>query len=170
MNKRDIESLINAAVKKAFNAGRVDASSSAKDAFKATERRLYAIPILQKKLQNDRENLEEIQNHGLKERSKSIVRFNRTGYRVSPEEMLDAIVQDLEAKIAQTEHEIETLYKAMEAFADDPFYPAVTGRYIERYDDEDIALDLGCGTTQVWKQRSRIVKDISVMLYGVSAV
>jgi len=168
--KLDTKALITEAVNAGLQAGRAQASSTAKDAFKATERRLYAIPILTRKVKEDIEKLEEIRTNGPQSRSKSIVRFQKTGYRVDPEEMLDAIIQDLEATIAIDKHEIETVRSAMEAFKDDPYYPTVTGRYIDRYDDEDIAADLGCSANQVWKQRTRIVKDISVMLYGASAV
>lgn len=168
--KQDTKALINEAVNAGLAAGRAQASSTAKDAFKATERRLFAIPILVKKVKGDREKLDEIREHGTHTRSKSIVRFQRSGYRVDPEDMLDAIINDLVATIAADEHEIETVRGAMEAFKDDPYYPAVTGRYIDRYDDEDIATDLKCSANQVWKQRTRIVKDIAVMLYGASAV
>lgn len=170
MNKRMIEEIISRAIERGLQAGAVHASGTAKDAFKATERRLYALPILEKKLKIDIESLEEIKGIGLKGRSKDIQRFNRTGYRISPEDLADAIRQDLEATISQTEHEIKTVYTAMEAFADDDYYETVTAKYVQRHDDEDVAKDLGCGTTMIWKQRTRIVKDIAVMLYGVSAV
>lgn len=164
------KALIAEAVNAGLHAGRAQASSMAKDAFKATERQLYAIPTLKMKLENDREKLHDMKTHGAPTRSKSIVRFQRSGYRVDPEEMLEAIIRDLEATIAATEDQIETTTRAMETFKDDPFYPTVTGRYIDRYEDEDIADDLGCSTTQVWRQRSRIVKDIAILLFGTDAV
>lgn len=170
MAKQDHKALITEAVNAGLLAGRAQASSLAKDAFKATERRLYALPILQKKAAADTEKLAEIREHGPHGRSKSIVRFQRTGYRVDPEDMLDAIIQDLEATIAADQNEIDTVSRAMEAFKEDPYYPTVTGRYIDRYEDSDIADDLGCSGVTVWKQRTRIVKDIAVMLYGAQAV
>jgi len=170
ISKRELEEIIDIAVQRAIQAGAAQASASAKDAFKATERRLYALPIMFKKLKTDSENLEEMKAVGLKQRSKDIVRFNRSGYRVDPEDLAAAIEQNLEATIAQTQHEIDTMRIAMETFKHDPYYATVTGKYIDRYDDEDIAEDLGCSSTQVWKQRTRIVKDISVLLYGVSAI
>ncbi|MDR2513893.1 MAG: hypothetical protein LBD02_01645 [Christensenellaceae bacterium] len=167
--KPTVKSMIEEAVNAGLMQGRLQASSTAKDAYKATERRLYAIPVLKKKVDDDKDKLEEILTHGAPERSKSIVRFQRTGYRVSLEDMLEALIKDLRATIAADEYEIETVEHAMSFFVDDPFYPAVTGKYIDGYDDEDIAVDLECGTTQVWKQRSRIVRNIAIMLYGAPA-
>ncbi len=149
--------------------GAADAATI-KDAFKATERRLYALPILEKKIKNDKGRLLELQQQGPGERTTSIVRFQRTGYRADPEQMLDAVIQDLESKIAADEYEAGTVRRAMEAFVDNYYYPTVTGRYIDRWADEDIAEDLNCSTVTVWKRRNIIVKDISVMLYGSDAI
>jgi hypothetical protein len=168
--KLDIKALIDEAVNAGLNAGRAQASSTAKDAFKATERRLFAIPILERKVKDDKEKLAELQENGSRWQSKSITRFQRTGYRVTPEEMLEAIIQDLEATIAADEYEINTIRGILETFKDDPFYMAVTGRYVDREEDEDIAAKLDCSANQVWKQRTRIVSDIAVMLYGSDAV
>jgi len=166
----EIKKIIDETVNAAFLAGRTQAESTAKNTFKATERRLYALPVLQRKIKNDKELLEEYETHGTHERSKSFVRFQRTGYRASPEQMLDAVISDLKATIATDENEIATVRRALEAFKDDPYYATVTGRYIDRYDEQDIADDLECSTVTVWKQRLRIVKDIAVLLYGAIAI
>ena len=159
----------DAIIQKAVNAGRAQGMSIAKDAYKATERRLYALPVLRQKVEDDKEKLEQIKTHGAPERSKSIVRFSRTGYRLTPEEMLEAIIKDLEATIAADEYEIETLEKALAHIEDDPFYPAVEAKYIDGLEDDDIAADLKCGNTQLWKQRGRLVRAVAVLLYGSQA-
>jgi hypothetical protein len=164
------KALIEEAVNAGLQAGRAQASSTARDAFKATERRLYALPVLEKKVIADKEKLAEIRENGERWQSKSIARFQRTGYRVTPEEMLEAIIQDLESSIAADEYEIATIREVLETFKEDPFYLAVTGRYMDRKEDEEIAVTLDCSANQVWKQRTRIVSDIAVMLYGVVAV
>lgn len=169
MAKHDTKTLIDEAIKAALLAGRLQTTPAAKDVFKATERRLYSIPVLEQKVRNDKENLAEMRANGTRWRSKSIMRFQRSGFRVDPAEMLEAIIRDLEATIAADEYELEIIRGAMEAFEDDPYYLAVTGRYIEKYEDGAIAFEIGCSPTQVWKQRVRLVKDISVMLYGSAA-
>ena len=169
-NIKNTKALIEEAVNAGIKAGVAHAISNVKDAFKATERRLYALPILKKKVEADKVRLADFSEKGLKFHSAYIMRFKRTGYRVPAEDMLDAIIQDLQAGIAADENEIETLEQVLRVFEDDPFFPTVIGRYIERYEDEDIAVDLNCGITQVWKQRTRIVRDIAVMLYGSIAI
>ena len=45
----------DAIIQKAVNAGRAQGMSIAKDAYKATERRLYALPVLRQKVEDDKE-------------------------------------------------------------------------------------------------------------------
>lgn len=160
----------DAIIQKAVNAGRVQGSNVAKDAYKATERRLYALPVLRAKVIDDREKLEQIKTHGAPERSKSIVRFSRTGYRLTPEEMLDAIIQDLKATIAADEYEIETLEKALRLIEGDAYYLTIKGKYIDGLTDDVIAERIPCDTTTVWRNRKRLVQTISTWLYGSVSV
>ena len=166
----DPQILIEAAVDAAIKADRSQSNSPVNNTFKLTERRLYAIPVLEKKIKDDKDLLLELQTVGSKERSSSLVRFHRTGYRVSPDEMLEASISDLESSIEADEHEVSVVRRSMETFSSDPYYETVVWRYIDRYDDDVIADTLQCSTTQVWKQRSRIVRDIAVLLYGAAAL
>lgn len=164
MASRSIEEII----KQAVEAGRLSAETTSKDAYKATERRLYALPVLRDKRADDLERLAEIRENGLRHRSKDILRFNRSGSRLSMEEVLEAVTMDLEASIAATEYEIETLERALSRIADDPYYRTVTGRYIDAISDEEIAEDIPCETTTVWRNRKRLVQRLAVWLYGVT--
>jgi hypothetical protein len=164
------KALIAEAVNAGLQAGRAQASSTAKDAFKATERRLYALPVLERKVKDDKEMLEEILSRGPRERSKSIVRFQRSGYRVSPEEMLEAIIGDLEATIATDEHEIATVRRALGDIVDDPYYMAIEGKYIKGLPDEAIAEQIPCDPTTVWRNRKRLVQRLAILLYGAVAI
>ena len=167
-NKKDsnMESIIFQAVE----AGRISAERTARDAFKATERRLYAIPDLREKLKDDEEELEDTRLYGLKERSHSITRFFKSSVRLTPEEILEAVTIDLEATIAATRHELEALGKALASIESDPYYLTVAGKYIERMTDGEIAEEIPCDTTTVWRNRKRLVQRVAVRLYGVEAV
>lgn len=160
----------DAIIQKAVNAGRMQGMSVAKDAYKATERRLYAIPVLKLKVKEDREKLEEIKTYGAPQRSKSIVRFSRTGIRLTQEEILEALVMDMEATIAADTYEIECVEKALTAIEADTYYETVKGKYIDGRSDEQIAETIPCDYTTVWRNRKRLVQKVAVMLYGAQAV
>ena len=73
---------IDEVISKAVMATRLSCEREARDVFKATEKRLYAYPVLQAKKRDDEEMLEEITKYGLHERSKSITRFIKSGVRL----------------------------------------------------------------------------------------
>lgn len=165
-----LEDIIKKAVDAGLEAGRRSAERSVKNAFKDTERRLYALPTLRQKLADDRERLEEIKTYGPRSRSKSITRFGKSSVRLTPEEILEAVVTDMEATIAADEYEIECIEKALSIISDDEYIKTVTGRYIEGLTDEEIAEAIHCDTSTVWRNRKRLVQRLAVWLYGAKAV
>lgn len=126
-------------VKLAVAAGRMASEQTQTDAYKATERRLYALPILREKLERDRAR---------------VVKLTATART------------DLEAAITADAAEVETLDQALAACAGDPYYQTVTGRYFEGLDDKQMGELLRCDATTVWRNRKRLVQRISVYLYG----
>ncbi len=135
----NVEKIIEMAVA----AGRMAAERAPADALKATERRLYALPILQEKLKRDRERLSGLD---------------------------DADRADLETTIAANADEVETLEQALGSCAKDAYYQPLTGRYFDGLEDEQIGSLLHCDVSTVWRNRKRLVQRISVYLYGVFAV
>lgn len=130
-------------IEMAVAAGRMAAQRAPADAYKATERRLYALPILREKLERDRGRLPELDG---------------------------AARADLEAVIAADADEVETLEWALVNCAQDDHYRTVTGRYFEGMDDEQIGKLSHCDISTVWRNRKRLVHRISVYLYGAFAV
>lgn len=166
----DVQAAIKEAVNAGLQAGRMAASRTAGDAYKATEKRLYAYPVLLKKIADDKERLQEYSEHGAPTRSKSIVRFSRTGVRLSPDEILEALVQDLTATIAADEYEAETIAGALRTIEDDPYYAAVAGKFLEGQTDDDIAADIPCDPSTVRRNRGRLIRKLAVWLYGAQAL
>lgn len=130
-------------IKLAVAAGRRAAERMPADAFKATERRLYALPILREKQEHDRERLPQLSA---------------------------AARADLEAVMATDGAEIEKLDHALATCARDAYYQTVTGRYFDGLDDDWVAELLGCDTSTVWRNRKRLVERIAVWLYGAAAI
>ena len=145
-------------IMQAVEAGRISAERTAKDAFKATERRLYGLPTLKIKLEDDLERLEEFKLYGPRERSKSITRFIKNGNRLSPDEIWEAVLMDMEATIAADRYEIETLERALATVRDDPYYRALSGKYLDDVDDRDIAEDLAASKEACAARRSLAIR------------
>lgn len=166
----DLDLLIRRAVDAGMAAGRTQAEHAAVDAYRAAERRLYALPTLVRKVENDKQRLNELEETGAPAKSRDIVRFTRSGVRLTPEEILEALIADIKASIAADEHEIETILKALKNIEDDMYYVAVKGRYFEDICDEEIANSIPCDTRTVRRHRSRLVRIVTIWLYGSRAI
>lgn len=165
--KEDVHEIIRQAVE----AGWAAAKSSPKDAYKATERRLYALPVLRMRIVENRENLEELRIYGVRGKSGSITRFCKNGgMRLDPEEAKDRLVQDLESRIAFDQMEVDTMEKALSTIAGDAYYKSVEGKYIDGKNDDEIAAEIPCDTSTVWRNRKRLVQRLAVWLYGAMAI
>ena len=112
---------VDEVISKAVIATRLSCAREPKDVFKATEKRLYAYPVLQAKIKDDEEMLEEIEQYGLRGRSKSITRFIKSGIRLEPDEIKEAVMLDLRATIDGDKYEISRIEKAMAQIADDEY-------------------------------------------------
>lgn len=166
----DIEKIIKKAVEAGIKAGRVQAERTPDNTYKATERRLYALPVLVRKVEDAQLRLKELEQTGAPGRSKDVIRFARSGVRVSPEEILEALIADIKASIAADEHEIETVKKALANIENDPYYLAISGRYLKNMSDEEIAAQIPCDERTVRRHRGRLVRVVAVWLYGAEAV
>ena len=93
----------------------------------------------------------------------------KTGVRLTPDEIQEAVVCDMEATIAADEYEVETMDKALAKIADDFYYKAVSGKYMESLSDDQVAAYLNCDVSTAWRNRKRLVQKLSVWLYGAAA-
>lgn len=151
-------------------ATRLSCARETQDVFKATERRLYAYPVLQAKIKDDEETLEELACHGMQERSKSITRFIKSGVRLEPDEIKEAVMLDLRATIDGDKYEISRIDKALAQIADDEYQNIIRYKYFEQKSDEEIADLIHCAPRTVRSHKSRLVGRLSVFLYGAGAL
>jgi hypothetical protein len=164
------KALIEDAVNAGLQAGRTASFYETKDSYRATEKRLYAYPVLKLKIAADRENIESIREHGVPGNSKSVIRFQKPGVRLTPEEIRETLITNIKVQIAESEHEIETIDKALEIIEEDPYTDIVKYKYFEWKNDDEIATLMSCDSSTVRRNKSRLVGRLAVFLYGVAAV
>jgi len=166
----DVDKLIDKAVTAAINAAHIIATRNATDAYKATEKRLYAYPVLLDKIAAEKEMVTHILTHGSPERSQSVKRFARPGIRLTPDEIVSTVITDMEATIAADEHEAATIAAALHTIQGDTYYRAVEGRFIHGMTDVDIADSIPCDPTTVRRNRGRLIRKLAIRLYGTQAL
>lgn len=167
--KRTSKPTLDEAIYKALIAMRLECDQRPKDVFKTTEKRLYAYPIIKAKIADDRDTMEWNLMGNVAE-SGGIVRFQKSGVRLSKEEIIEALVQDLRAKIAANEHEIETLDKALNFIAADPYVNVIHSLYFEGKSVTEAGEAAHCDRSTVFRQKARLVQRLATFLYGVEAL
>lgn len=170
MAKNQHKPTVEEIITRTVTATRLSCAREPRDVFKATEKRLYAYPVLQAKVKDDEEMLEEISRLGPRERSKSITRFIKSGVRLEPDEIKEAVMLDLRATIDGDKYEIARIDKAMEQIADDEYRDIIRYKYFEQKSDEEIADLIHCAPRTVRAHKSRLVGRLSVFLYGAGAL
>lgn len=141
--------------------------------YAATERRLYAIPILRERIADSREELAELETLGieaLREHSLSLVRILRPGIRLTPEEVHAAQLCELRGRLAADEREVKKVQVALTSIEDDPYYRAVELKYFKNARDAEVAEKLCCDPSTVRRNRVRLVQRLALRLYGASAL
>lgn len=149
--------------------GLIDAREIEKSAYAATERRLYALPILRERIADNSEELAELENCGieaLRSHSASLVRLLRPGMRLTPDEIHAAQMAELRARLAADEREVKKMQAVLASIGDDPYYLAIELKYIQGVSDADAAKRLMCDPTTVRRNRARLVRRLAIRLYG----
>jgi len=171
MGKKKTEPLtVEEIIKRAVLATRLSCAKETKDVFKATEKRLYAYPVLLAKIKDDEEMIGEIEKQGVRGKSKSITRFVRNGTRLDQEDIKAAVILDLQATIASDTYEIDKIEKALEQIKDDEYRDIIRLKYFEQKTDEEIAEELHCAPRTVRTHKSALVGRLSVFLYGAGGL
>ncbi len=168
--KKEKKPTVEEIITKAVIATRLSCTREPKDAFKATEKRLYAYPLLKAKIEDDKEQLEEVKRYGARSKSNSITRFMKNGIRLEREEIKEAVIIDLQAGIAADQHEVERIEKALEQIQGDEYTDIIRLKYFEQKTDEEIADELHCAPRTVRTHKSTLVGRLSVFLYGAGAL
>ncbi|MBQ9832209.1 MAG: hypothetical protein IJO48_00605 [Clostridia bacterium] len=148
---------------------RLTAHEIEKTAIQATERRLYALPILMQRIEDNKEELEELESCGtdaLRGHSMSLVRLIRPGMRLDPDEVHEAQLAELRARLAADEREVKKLQAVLWDITEDPYYPAIDMKYIKGATDAEIAKKLCCDPSTVGRNRARLLKRMAIRLYG----
>ena len=172
-----LENAINKAQQSAFLAGKRDAKREQEikdkqsfNAYKETEKRLYGYPVLKERLITLKEELEDIIDHPyLPGHSKDICLYSRANDRLSDEEIIDQRIQGLEGRLYADKAEIVKIDAALKIVKQYPYYEALLGKYFKNKSIEDLATELKCDKTTIYRNLSPMVNRIAVWLYGEQA-
>ena len=164
--ERMVKETLNEIIQTAVDFQRTNENMRKNNAFVSTERRLYAYPLIKEAIESDRQYIQEVKQFGTPQRSALILRLKTPGRRLTEEEIIEAKVNEIAAKIAKNEYEIETIDKALTVISGDPYEKIIKMKYFEGKTTEEIADELSCDERTVRRNKSRLVNSIASFLYN----
>lgn len=141
--------------------------------YKMTEARLYAYPTLKYNVENvypaDIADLKREKTTG---HSTSIVIFSPGGggEKLSPEEAQERRIMLVELKMHTDEEELKIMDSALEYIQREGYAGCLRKFYIEGRSLEDIAREEELAPVEMGRVKSRLVKQLSIRLYGAMAL
>lgn len=145
------------------------ASKSEKTAYQKTEQLLYNYNNFKRIIKERELEIENLRKYGVPTKSASIVEYSPRGGTASgivlPEESVEAAIRNVQASVESTVQAIALIDKCMDALKVDPYYELLEMRYFEGRTQEDIAEYFGCSQVTISKNKSRLVRELSIRLF-----
>lgn len=141
-----------------------------KTAYQKTEQLLYNYNGFKRIVGEKMTEIDNLRKYGVPKKDGSIVQYSaHSGGTVRgivlEEESVEVAVRNVLDSVQGTIRAIDMINKAMSALSTDPYYKTLEMRYFEGRTLEDIAADLKCGTMTVSRNKSRLVKELSMRLF-----
>lgn len=140
-----------------------------KSAYQKTEQLLYNYNGFKKIVQERMDEIADIRKYGVPQKCGAVGERVQGGNVqkgiVLPEESVEAAVRNVEASVQGTVQAIALIDKCMGALKNDPYYKVLEMRYFDGRTLEDIGVYLKCDHTTISRNKSRLVKELSMRLF-----
>lgn len=140
-----------------------------KTAYQKTEQLLYNYRGFQKIVQERLDEIEDIKKYGVPQSCGAVGERVQGGTLpggiVLPEESVEQAVHRIHCAIESTVRVIALMDRSLELLKNDPYYKILEMRYFDNRTLEDIAAYFNCDSSTVSRNRSRLVKELSLRLF-----
>lgn len=138
--------------------------------YKKTEILLYNYETLKKAAEQKEEDIKYIQEHGLPERSKSIVFYSSSSGNISAGDRYIELIEKYKVEKAETERDLARIDNALDKVRDDKYFRIIELKYLEQKakTDEQIAEILEKDQSTITRNRNRLINSIKTILFPES--
>lgn len=137
-------------------------------AYLKTEMLLTNYKKFKKGIENKELLIQEYSQEGLPQSSKGIVKYsNECDFNGESDfEKQEEIIESLKDNIRVTKLLIDLIDAALKEIEKDPYFEIIILKYFEDFTISDIALRLYCEPSTVSRNRNRLVRELSSMLFS----
>ena len=140
-----------------------------KTAYAKTESLLYNYNGFLKIIKEREAEIAEIRKYGVPGTCGGVKEFVQKGGMpqgiVLPEESVDNAVRNVQASVEDIVQVVSLINNSMAALKTDPYYAILEMRYFQGRTQEDIAVELSCTQQTISKNKSRLVRELSMRLF-----
>ncbi len=140
--------------------------------FKKVELLLYNYNNLKAALKQKDEDIKYIKDHGLPQKSGSIVVYQTSGGNISGQDRYMNLIEKYELEKLETLREIKRIENALDKIKSDRYYPIIKLKYLtdhkERYNEERIAEKLDKDRSTITRNKSRLINTMKTILFPES--
>jgi len=140
--------------------------------FKKVELLLYNYNNLKAALNQKDEDIKYIKDHGLPQKSGSIVVYQTSGGNISGQDRYMNLIEKYELEKLETLREIKRIENALDKIKHDRYYPIIKLKYLtdhkERYNEERIAEKLDKDRSTITRNKSRLINTMKTILFPES--
>lgn len=143
------------------------------DCYKATEARLWAYSTLKDNMIEYAKDIQDLEREHITEKSKDITCWGGAGSRLSPEEKQQARIIAVQVKLERDKTELHKINRALdrlEASEGEPAVDLIRQVYFFRRNLEDVAVLEGVSLSTIQRRRTRLVRQLALILYGAEAL
>lgn len=131
--------------------------------YQNTESLLFKYNDLKKSIEDREEEIQEIKDNGLRQKSKSILKMPEGSgvYRDVEQEIIDGLIED----IKKTQLVINRIDRIIKKFNSDKYIDIIKLKYFENKTQQEIAETLDKDTSTIWRNNKRLINEIKVYLF-----
>jgi RNA polymerase sigma factor (sigma-70 family) len=136
--------------------------------FQKTEQLLYNYNNFKAAIEEKHEQIQNIQDVGLPQKSKSITSWggNHTLDTSTDAEKAEDKIQAIESTIIVTRKFISIIDSALQKISDDQYYEIIRLKYFEEKSREEIAEVLGVDVSTITRNKNRLINVLKITLFS----
>lgn len=140
--------------------------------FQKTEKLLYSYNGLVKAIEQKEMDIKYIKEHGIQEKSKSIVLYSSGSGGNSAEEKHIELLEGYTNAKEKTQRLADKIKRALDDIEKDEYYFIINERYLcdENLSNDEIAEKYHVSVRTVQRHRNRLINELQLLLFGADAL
>lgn len=137
--------------------------------FQKTEQLLYNYNNFQSAVKDKYEQIENLRQLGLPQKSKSITSVSSNMGMINTDneyEKIENRIEMLKSTILVTSQFIAIIDSALDKISDDPYYDLIRLKYFEEKSREDIADEMGVDVSTITRNKNRLIDILKITLFS----